>query len=141
MLRLVIALSLLCSNSAFAADAIYDAAHAAIALRRARGAVNERQALMHSFDASPYSTTDSEPPRGRYVKNRSYLLTLPSDLRDSLNPMPELNLAEPQPDLSQRLEGAMFTALNPWRKLLSYAWDGAWGGSTQLRSWATLSKL
>lgn len=109
------------------AEALRDAAHAAIALRRARTAEAGRAALDHAFDASPLRRSLPTAARGRYWERPPrFLHSIPPNLRDAPRSMPALKIVPEPPGFNERLKAALRTAVVPLRALLDIAWGGSW---------------
>lgn len=109
------------------AEALRDAAHAAITLRRAPTTEARRAALDHAFDASPLRRGLPTTAKGRYWERPPRLLhRIPPNLRDAPRSMPDPKPTPQPPGLRARLGAALRTAVVPLRALLDIAWGGSW---------------
>ncbi|MEE8424410.1 MAG: hypothetical protein V3S11_01200 [Elusimicrobiota bacterium] len=114
-------------STAARGEALRDAAHAAIALRRARTHEASRAALNHAFDASPLRRSPPTAAKGRYwERSPRFLQRIPPDLRDALRSMPDLKVVPELPGFNERLAAALRRAVVPLRTLLDIAWGGSW---------------
>lgn len=116
------------------AEALRDAVHSGLSLRRSAGTQARDSALRGVFDGGRGgSAAESVRDSGRRHARRLAAWHIEPEF-ERFAGLSRLWTGVQSPSAAQRLRSAATAALEPFRAALEYAWGGAWTGAAALRS-------